>query len=36
MADMRNIINVGLLGYGVVGQGVFKNIEKNKEVLKKD
>ena len=35
MADMRNIINVGLLGYGVVGQGVFKNIEKNKEVLKK-
>ena len=26
-------VNVGLLGFGVVGQGVWKNIEKNRSAL---
>ena len=29
----RTIIRVGLLGFGVVGQGVWKNIEKNRQAL---
>lgn len=29
----KNIIRIGLLGFGVVGQGVWKNIEKNRESL---
>lgn len=29
----KRIIRIGLLGFGVVGQGVWKNIEKNREAL---
>lgn len=29
----RTIVRVGLLGFGVVGQGVWKNIEKNRQAL---
>jgi homoserine dehydrogenase len=29
----RRIVRVGLLGFGVVGQGVWKNIEKNRQAL---
>lgn len=32
MAEKRKI-HIGLLGFGVVGQGVWKNIEKNREAL---
>ena len=32
MADKRTI-RIGLLGFGVVGQGVWKNIEKNRQAL---
>lgn len=32
MSDKR-LIRIGLLGFGVVGQGVWKNIEKNREAL---
>ncbi|MGB0744886.1 MAG: homoserine dehydrogenase, partial [Opitutales bacterium] len=32
MSDKRTI-KMGLLGFGVVGQGVWKNIEKNREAL---
>ncbi|MEN8791465.1 MAG: homoserine dehydrogenase [Lentimonas sp.] len=29
----KRIIRIGLLGFGVVGQGVWKNIEKNRQAL---
>ena len=29
----KRVIRIGLLGFGVVGQGVWKNIEKNREAL---
>ncbi len=29
----KNVVRIGLLGFGVVGQGVWKNIEKNRESL---
>lgn len=29
----KHVIRIGLLGFGVVGQGVWKNIEKNREAL---
>ncbi len=29
----KKVIRIGLLGFGVVGQGVWKNIEKNREAL---
>jgi homoserine dehydrogenase len=29
----KNTIRIGLLGFGVVGQGVWKNIEKNRQAL---
>ena len=29
----KNVVRIGLLGLGVVGQGVWKNIEKNRESL---
>ena len=29
----KNVIRIGLLGFGVVGQGVWKTIEKNREAL---
>ena len=29
----KPIIRIGLLGFGVVGQGVWKNIEKNRQAL---
>lgn len=29
----KNVVRIGLLGFGVVGQGVWKNIEKNREAL---
>ena len=32
MSEKRKI-RIGLLGFGVVGQGVWKNIEKNREAL---
>jgi len=33
MMSEKRIIRIGLLGFGVVGQGVWKNIEKNREAL---
>ncbi len=32
MSEKRKI-RIGLLGFGVVGQGVWKNIERNREAL---
>jgi homoserine dehydrogenase len=29
----KHTIRIGLLGFGVVGQGVWKNIEKNRQAL---
>ena len=29
----KNVVRIGLIGFGVVGQGVWKNIEKNREAL---
>ena len=29
----KNTVTIGLLGFGVVGQGVWKNIEKNRQAL---
>ncbi|WP_269526027.1 homoserine dehydrogenase [Coraliomargarita parva] len=34
MAEKRNI-RIGLLGFGVVGQGVWKNIENNRQALER-
>ena len=31
--SQKRIIRIGLLGFGVVGQGVWKNIEKNRQAL---
>ena len=29
----KRTVHIGLLGFGVVGQGVWKNIEKNRQAL---
>ena len=29
----KHTVRIGLLGFGVVGQGVWKNIEKNRQAL---
>ena len=31
--SQKRIIRIGLLGFGVVGQGVWKNIENNRQAL---
>ncbi|MGK0309258.1 MAG: homoserine dehydrogenase [Lentimonas sp.] len=31
----KRVVRIGLLGFGVVGQGVWKNIEKNREALER-
>lgn len=33
MSQQKPIIRIGLLGFGVVGQGVWKNIENNRQAL---
>lgn len=33
--SQKRIIRIGLLGFGVVGQGVWKNIEKNRQALER-